>query len=106
MVVERMANEIRMVSVSRVTWRSKLEGSMEKQTSRGRSKEVSSVVGDLGLLLKDKKSVWQNNCKESMKSEQEVLVYGGRTKAQANVKKKLLEDFQDRKKQQEDDMWK
>ena len=104
----------------------------KRPTSRGRWKEVSNVVGDLGSLLKDTKSTWQKSCKESMKKEQEVLVFADELKAQGNVDentramtirvlkrirkireekeeeaaKELLEYILDRKKEQEDEMWK
>ena len=46
----------------------------KRPAPRGRWKEVSDVVGDLGSLPKDEKSSWQKSCKESMNREQEVLV--------------------------------
>ena len=70
MVVERMANEIRMESYSCVGWRPKLAGSVDTTTTlRGKWKEVSNVVRDLWSLVKDKRSTWQKRCKESLKRE-------------------------------------
>ena len=37
----------------------------KRPASRGRWKEVSNVVGDLGALLKDKKSTWQKSCRKT-----------------------------------------
>ena len=99
-----------MASVSCVGWRPKLAGSLE----------TTNVVGDLGSLLKDKKSTWQKSCKESLNREHEVLVLADELKAQGSVSQNLsrAQAYQEdqkrrrgggrtvRKKQQEDEMWK
>ena len=100
--------------------------------SRGKWKEVSNVVGELGSVLQDKTSTWQKSCKESLKREQEVLVLQEASKAHGKMDEnsratimrglkkrlrkireeeeaaeKLLEEVQDTRQQQpEEEMWK
>ena len=69
---------------------------------RGKGKEVSNVVGDLGSLLKEKRSTWQKSHKETRKREQEVLILAEELKAQASVE--LLLEVLDRRKQQEEEV--
>ena len=52
---------------------------------RGKWKEVSNTVGDLGSLVKDKRITWQKSCKESLKREQEVVVLAEELKAQGRA---------------------
>ena len=49
--------------------------------SRGKWKEVSNVVGELGTLLTDKKGTLAGSCDENMKRETEVLVMADELKS-------------------------
>ena len=60
MVVERMANEIRMTSVSCVGRRSKFAGSVEA---------TYLPSGIWCRLLKNEKSTWQKSCKKNTSKE-------------------------------------
>ena len=81
-------------------------------------------------MVKDKRSTWQKSCRDSLRREQAVFFLAEEMKAQGSVDgntraiinrglkrirkmrgeketlKELLEDSQERMKQQEDDMWK
>ena len=95
----------------------------------GKKEEVSNVVGDLGSLVKDKRSTWQKSCTESLKREKEVRVLAAEVNAQGSVDentraiiirgldrirkireeetlRELLDEVLDRRKPQEDEMWK
>ena len=74
MAIKRVAGEVRAAALLRVAWRSKLTRPMDT-ASRAKWKEVSSVVEELGSLLKDKKSTRQKkSCKERVRRKQQVLV--------------------------------
>ena len=69
MVVERMANEIRMESYSCVGWRPKLAGSVDTTNPPWEMEGSFQCRRDLWSLVKDKRSTWQKCCKESVKRE-------------------------------------
>ena len=104
--------------------RAVLEGMLERVWNL----EKGMVGCGLGApLLEDSKNTWQRGCIESLKREQEVLVLADELKAQGHVEKNTramtirgrkrirkirqeeesaLTYLQDRKNQQEDEMWK
>ena len=62
----------------------------EQPISSKRQKEVSNVVGDMGSLLKDKRSIWQKELQRKLEKRTRSSCFGGRVladalKAQGNV---------------------
>ena len=131
-VVDRILNASRMASVSCVWWRSKLiglRGNYKLPMEGGRKFPTSLVIW--GRCWRMRKTTHQKCRKESFQSEQEVHVLADELKGQGSVwwkrqshkqfedsslfgrlgkkhkrQKELLEIFQDKKRQQEDEMWK
>ena len=93
-------------------------------------RHLQRIIGS-GSIVKDNKSTWQKSCRESSRRESRkysawlkkselkrnvnentrvTIIFGGlkrirKLREEEETLKELLEDVQDKKKQQEDDMW-
>ena len=56
-----------------------------QSSPQGKWKDIPTVLWDFAFLSKDKKSTWQNSCRESLKREQEVLNLAEEIKSQGSA---------------------
>ena len=90
MVIKRMTDKVRVAALLRIRWRTKLTRPTETAgVSWKVVRAVSSVVEELRLLVKDKKSMWQNSCKDRVQKRTRSFCHG---KKNWQVKENLMKE--------------